>query len=117
MEVTGSLGFCVPHATAPSPLVAATVPFSLAWEESPSPESQRSSSFRGAFPAIKGVWRRTRMAFSALKLPGPAWPFNYAGSSPVPRAFTPSGERKGPKQKSWLLLFSANMTSPMFFLL
>lgn len=51
-----------------------------------------------------------------MKLPVPAWPFNCAGSSPVPRAFTPSGERKGPKPKSWLLLFrSANATSPMFF--
>lgn len=57
----------------------------------------------GAFPVIKGVWRKTHTAFSSLKLPGPSWLFNCAGSSPVPRASTPSGEGKGPKPNSWLL--------------
>lgn len=64
---------------------------------------RRTDAFRGAFPVVKGVWRKTRTAFSALKLLGPSWPFNCAGSSPVPRAPTPSGEGKGPKLNSWLL--------------
>lgn len=53
-SVTGLLS----SAIIPSPLVAAKVLFSLTWEESPSLEGQGSISFGGAFPVIKGVWRR-----------------------------------------------------------
>lgn len=81
------------HAIVPSPLVAVIVPFSLAWEESPSPEGQGNIPLEEHFLSLKGFGGEP-YSFLSFEAPWPAWSFNCSGSGPVPRAFTRSGERK-----------------------
>lgn len=96
----------------PSRLVAATVPFSLAWEESPSPEGQMPSQEH--FPSLKGFGGEPATALLALKLPGSSCPFNCAGSCPVPRASTHQERGRARSRIPGSSLFSANRTSPTF---
>lgn len=63
---------------------------------------------------MKGAGKKTGTASSALKLAGPSWPF-VLGTSPVPRAPTPSEEGKGPKNAPTLPGQSAPKVTPPYF--